>query len=368
MLDLPMAEEPGTRFEYCNGVSLLLSAIMQETTGVSTLAFAEKHLFGPLGISDVVWLSTPRGVTAGYGRLWMRPDDMAKIGYLYLNHGLWEGEQIIPSAWVATSTRRHISPSHGEGYGYQWWIEAPGTYIADGYAGQRIIVIPEQGLVVVLTGGLRDVQVVRMLLRNYIIPAADSPVPRPENPQGVALLGSRIQALANPQPKPVPSLPDIAQRISGRRYVVGDDAFGWRSFFLEFREQEALITVFLGENSLELPIGLDDVHHMTYIDQPALVTSLDGTTWEADIERITRANGSGFAGGPVALRGSWRKDNTFVIHVQTVGWHDRLELSLAFDEGGVDIWERAYKRGTSRLVRGILEPKAGGHISWNRQR
>jgi hypothetical protein len=99
---------------------------------------------------------------------------------------------------------------------------------------------------------------------------------------------------------------------------------------------------------------LDDLHRITYVDQPALITSLDDTTWEVDIERIAQANGSEFAAGPVALKGAWRNDNTFVIHVQTVGWHDRLELSLAFDESGVDIWERAYKRGTSRLVRGIL--------------
>ena len=136
---------------------------------------------------------------------------------------------------------------------------------------------------------------------------------------------------------------------------MGDGAFGWQSFSLELREQEAWITLFLGEHSLELPIGLDDLHRITYIDQPVLITSLDGTTWEADIERITQANGPGFASGPVALKGSWRNDSTFVIDMQTVGWHDRLELSLTFDESGVDIWERAYKRGTFRLVRGTLE-------------
>jgi hypothetical protein len=360
MLDLPMSEKPGTQFEYCNGVSLLLSAIIQETTGMSALAFAEEHLFGPLGISGVVWLSSPQGVTAGYGRLWMRPHDMAKIGYLYLNNGLWDGEQIVSAAWVEASTGKHISLSPGEGYGYQWWIRDPGTYVADGYAGQRIVVVPEQELAIVLTGGLRDVQVVRMLLRNFAIPAADSSVPRPENPKGMALLASRIQTLANPQPKPVSSLPDLAQRLSGRRYTVEDDAFGWQSFSLQFREREALIALFLGESRLELPIGLDDLHRITYLDKPALINALDGTTWEADVERITQANGLGFANGPVALKGAWRNDNTFVTHVQTVGWHDRLELSLTFDESGVDIWERAYKRGSSRLARGTLVPEVEG--------
>ncbi len=354
MLDLPMAEQPGAQFEYCNGVSLLLAAIIQEATGTSALAFAEEHLFGPLGISDVDWLSSPQGVTAGYGRLWMRPHDMAKVGYLYLNNGRWDGEQIVSSAWVETSTRRHISPSPGEGYGYQWWITGADSYVADGYAGQRIIVVPERGLVVVLTAGLRDVQVVRMMLRSFIIPATEASVLQPEDPEGAAVLESRIQSLSSPQPKPVPSLPAMARSISGRRYVLARGAYGWQSFSLQFQEQEAAITVVLGEDSLVLPIGLDDVHRMTHIAQPALITSFDATTWGADIERITQVNGSGFASSYVALKGSWQNDNTFVICVQTVGWHDRLELSLAFDESGVDIWERTYKGGSSRMVRGTL--------------
>ena len=136
--------------------------------------------------------------------------------------------------------------------------------------------------------------------------------------------------------------------------MLGNDAFGWQSFSLQSREQEASITLFLGEDSLELPIGLDGVHRTTYVDQPALITLLDDTTRESDIDRMIRANQSGFVSSPVALKGSWRNDNTFVVCEQTVGWHDRLELSLAFDEGGVDIRERAYKRGTSRTVRGTL--------------
>ena len=83
MLDLPMAEPPGTRFEYCNGASFMLSAIIQETTGMNTLDFAKDHLFSPLGIDDVVWLSNLQGITIGRTRLIMKPHDMAKIGYLF---------------------------------------------------------------------------------------------------------------------------------------------------------------------------------------------------------------------------------------------------------------------------------------------
>jgi len=120
---LPMEGEPGERFEYCNGASHLLSGIIQETTGMSANDYAVKHLFGPLGISDVDWSSSPQGISVGYSELRMRPQDMAKIGFLYLNEGRWDGEQIVPSEWVVSSTSQFISATLEDGYGYQWWVD-----------------------------------------------------------------------------------------------------------------------------------------------------------------------------------------------------------------------------------------------------
>jgi CubicO group peptidase (beta-lactamase class C family) len=200
VLDLEMVEEPGTRFEYCNGASYVLSAGIQESTGMSTLEFSEKHLFGPLGISNVSWPYSPEGINIGWGELRMLPHDMAKIGYLYLNNGLWDGEQIVSSAWVAESTREHISATLEDGYGYQWWVDDSGIYMALGYAGQFIFVIPDKDMVVVFTSNLgeRDFYVPQTLLTEFIIPAAVSSTPLPENPEGTALLVSHTADLSNP--------------------------------------------------------------------------------------------------------------------------------------------------------------------------
>jgi len=200
MLDLPMSEAPGTRFEYCNGASFLLSAIIKETTGMNALAFAKTHLFGPLGISEVVWPSNPRGITIGWGELRMLPHDMARIGYLYLNEGLWDGRQVVSSAWVEASTRRYISATLMDGYGYQWWVDSSGVYMALGYAGQFIFVVPDKEMLVVFTSDLSesDFYVPRNLLNDFIIPAARSSERLPEDPDDVGLLESRIEALANP--------------------------------------------------------------------------------------------------------------------------------------------------------------------------
>jgi len=356
MLDLPMVEQPGTQFEYCNGASFLLSAIIQEATGMSTLAFAEKYLFGPLGISDETWLSNPQGVPIGYGRIWMNPRDMAKIGYLYLNKGLWAGQQLISSAWIEASTRQHFSFPDGEGYGYQWWVEGSGIYKAMGFAGQRIIVLPEQDMVVVFTAGLHpgDEAVLDSLLNYFIVPAVVLSAPRPENPEEVALLEARIQALANPEAEPVPPLPEMAQSVSEKRYILEDDTLGWRSFSLAFQEREALMSLFFGEDSLKLPVGLDSVYRVTHVDQPLFLILLNVASRAADIDRIIRETGLDWSGS-IALKGSWPNDNTFVVNQQIVGEHDILRLSLTFDENGVDVLEQTLVLGTSQRTHGSLQ-------------
>ena len=174
VLDLPMAEEPGKKFEYCNGASFLLSAIIQETTGMTAFEFAEENLFSPLGISDVIWPTNPQGISIGWGELSMRPHDMAKIGYLFLNDGWWQDEQVVPVSWVEASTRKHISSRTLEdGYGYQWWVNDSGMFMALGYRGQYIVVVPEEELVVVFTSDLDDSSffVPRDLITDYILPA-----------------------------------------------------------------------------------------------------------------------------------------------------------------------------------------------------
>jgi len=194
MMDLPMADVPGTRFEYCNGASFLLSAILQKQTGITAALFAEKHLFGPLGITNFRWPSNSQGITLGYGQLQMRPRDAAKIGYLYLKNGVWDGKQIISSQWIKASTRKHADATIIPGYGYQWWILNPDIYTAVGYQGQFIVVAPEKNLVAVFTGSLvqEDFYIPLGLLAAYIMPAAASQTPLPENSAGQKALDDKI--------------------------------------------------------------------------------------------------------------------------------------------------------------------------------
>jgi CubicO group peptidase (beta-lactamase class C family) len=115
----------------------------------------------------------------------MRPHDMAKIGFLYLNNGWWDGKQIVSSGWVEDSTRKQVTTTGSWGYGYQWWTTGSGRYLAMGYGGQFIFVVPDKNVIAVFTSHLsgKDQFIPSRLLKLNIIPSVKSDNPLPENRQ-----------------------------------------------------------------------------------------------------------------------------------------------------------------------------------------
>ena len=106
-LERPIVSAPGTRFVYSSGISIVLGEIIYKASGSRPDKFAERHLFGPLGISDYSWLKYPNGVVQTGGGLSLRPRDMAKIGYLVLQGGRWHGKQIVSERWLEESLKQH---------------------------------------------------------------------------------------------------------------------------------------------------------------------------------------------------------------------------------------------------------------------
>jgi CubicO group peptidase (beta-lactamase class C family) len=173
VLDKPMARSPGSEFNYCSGCSHLLSGILQETTGVKTREFAEQYLFKPLGISNAKWDSDAGGIPIGGWGLQLTPRDTAKLGYLYLRDGQWEGKQIVSAQWVKNATQRHTETDSDLGYGYQWWTyPSLAAYTALGRYGQTIFVIPSSDLVIVTTAEMDNHDAIFQLIEQYIVPAA----------------------------------------------------------------------------------------------------------------------------------------------------------------------------------------------------
>ena len=172
VLDKPMVVPPGSRFNYCSGCTHLLSAILQQTTGMNTSDFAEQYLFKPLGILNVKWDTDAAGIPIGGWGLQLTPRDMAKLGYLYLQDGQWAGQQIISAKWVENATQRHTETDSDLGYGYQWWTyPSLAAYAALGRYGQTIFVIPGSNLVIVTTAEMDIRDEVFQLIEQYILPA-----------------------------------------------------------------------------------------------------------------------------------------------------------------------------------------------------
>ena len=161
ILAKPAAEPPGTVWLYNGGNTNVLGQVVRRASQMTLDEFADQYLFEPLGITDRTWVTLAGPVTYASGDLKLRPRDMAKIGYVFLNGGVWDGQQIIAPAWIAQATTWYSqarSPTWG--YGYQWWLHdyaANGTsypsFAARGWGGQVIAVFPGENLVVVLTGG-----------------------------------------------------------------------------------------------------------------------------------------------------------------------------------------------------------------------
>jgi CubicO group peptidase (beta-lactamase class C family) len=154
VLSQPIVHAPGEKFDYDGGTTVLLASIIEQGTRMPLDRYAQKVLFGPLGIAHYQWLHYRDGGVIAASGLRLLPRDMAKIGLLYLHKGEWQGKAIVPESWVAQSTRPQVP---GDFYGYQWWLgktSAGIDAVAVGYGGQRVLVDPGQDMVVVITAGL----------------------------------------------------------------------------------------------------------------------------------------------------------------------------------------------------------------------
>jgi CubicO group peptidase (beta-lactamase class C family) len=181
VLDRPMARDPGEQWEYNSGGIELLAGVIEHTTGYSIVDFAEEFLFNPIGIEDFSWWRVPANGQYGCsGGLGLKPRDMARFGYLYLNEGNWNGTQIVLSEWVNVSSRMYYDTGGWYHYGYTWW-GVPGYtfYEATGHYEQKIFVLPEEDIVAVFTGNIADEDwhPTDHFIMEYVIPASEGPGP-----------------------------------------------------------------------------------------------------------------------------------------------------------------------------------------------
>ena len=325
MLDLPMADEPGRKFIYCSGTMHLLSGIVTRATNQSANDFAGRSLFEPLGIRNVNWPTDRQGINHGWGDLHLHPRDMAKIGYLWLSQGMWNGRRLISADWMMQATQVHAKSGSDE-YGYGFWIRSGvGLYEALGRGGQRISVVPAKNIVIVFTGGGFEPGDIG----KFLLAAIKSDQPLPENQIDFAELTAAVKrAGAVPPSKAVPSLPQLAKEVSGNILQFDENPAGLRDLTFTFRRgAEATVRLTFADNRFTeklvsvRPIGLDGV---------------------------LRFSPGGRFGLPVGLKGFWKDNATFVLDYDEIANINHYQFEIKFSEKDVYI-QLSEKTGTVKL-------------------
>ena len=319
ILDRPMSRTPGDLFNYNSGNPHLLSAILTRLTGLSAEDYAKATLFGPLGISAWKWRHDPQGLSIGGYGLALQPRDMAKIGYLYLRHGEWEGRPIVPPSW--TEKASHATVNMNTAFdtelrysNFFWVLPNKKVYMANGYHCQLIMVFPEPDIVAVTTA--RDFCPLGRLA-DLISGAVKSETALTPNPTSADLLANKIRDISTEKPTDVGDTPEIASAVSGKTYNFPGNALGVKSLSLTLADPHPRYNLEIYSRdqtkpSLKFtgPIGLDGLY---------------------------RKSDPTFA-GIIATKGKWLNDHTFMIERLTLGggleeqrwtlWFDGEKLNL----------------------------------------
>lgn len=315
-----MRDTPGKKFEYNTMLAHMMSAILTKASGKSTKEIADAFLFKPLGISDVQWSKDNKGIYLGGAELFLKPRDMAKFGLLYLNKGMWSGQQVVPREWVeeSTSPKLSIDPDlnypRAIRYGYWWWIPARG-YQARGWGGQYIIVRPDMKMVVVVTG--EDQGAIFQYLDPYIFQAVSSEGSLPPNLQATQVLNGLLNELERPLAQEVGPMPKIATRVAGKKYALEPNKRGLQSLVLSFKNgRECVMKLTIGKQTLDFPIGLDG--NFRIVD-------------------TGMSMGNNSEQSRVASKGSWVDDKTFIFKFHILGDVLTSTFSMKFTDDEVSL-------------------------------
>jgi Tol biopolymer transport system component len=159
-LERPSAAPAGSEFAYSTGLTQVLAAVLSEASGQSLCAYTADRLLGPLGIDVEKWWVEPDGYFAGGHSVFITPRELARFGQLVLQHGQWNGTQVVPTAWLDKSLAERwdlgckgILSAH-QGYGFLWWlydINGYQVWNASGYGGQELWIAPDLDLLMVFT-------------------------------------------------------------------------------------------------------------------------------------------------------------------------------------------------------------------------
>ncbi|HEY8780321.1 MAG TPA: serine hydrolase [Mucilaginibacter sp.] len=245
-LSLPVVFKPGSRFMYNSGASFMLSAIIKKVTGQTAHEYLKPRLYQPLNITNTTWGENWEGINMGASHLRMPTEDIAKFGQMYLQKGLWNGKQVISPQWVAAASSKQIENGHndsswGYGYGYQFWLNPPGGYRADGAFGQFSMIIPDLDLVVAITSESINTKATMQIVWDALLPEMKAN-PLPADKAAHKILVNELKTLKYDPPQVSASSP-VAEKISGKEFMLDKNPFNAKSVTFSFTVDTCVFTL-----------------------------------------------------------------------------------------------------------------------------
>lgn len=309
----PVEAEPGTKFAYHSGASNMLAAILERASGETLDRFLQTRLFGPLGIEGEQWDLLPDGsVPGGYG-LRLKTEDIAKLGQLYLQKGIWNGERLLTEQWVSEAIGKQIdngpnpNPDWASGYGYQIWRCArDNAYRFIGMFNQLCLVLPEHNALVVTTSGLTDEAAVLDAIWEHLVPAMQERAVDRDVEAGRQLAETIGRLGLMPEIESLRVSP--GKIMDPGSYKLGENPFGWETFSVESEE-----------NRLTLTVQLAGKERQTVSVRP------EGWIY-GEFERE-----------PIASVGGWKEDGSLYIHTYFVSTPYCRITTFEFEEDRVTL-------------------------------
>jgi CubicO group peptidase (beta-lactamase class C family) len=309
---VPPEQDPGTVFAYNQPATFTLAAIVQRVTGQPLTAYLRPRLLDPLGIGELAWLSDRSGRELGFSGLHATTDALARLGQLYLQDGVWEGERLLPEGWVAEATRPHIDnatpgsgwPDWQQGYGFQFWTSRHG-YRGDGAYGQFCLVLPEHDAVIATTAATEQMQKVLDLAWQHLLPAF-GPEPLSGREHQDTVLRERLARLALPPAAGKPAPPERAQNWSGAEFTPYGGVCA---------DQPKLTAV-------QVTSGTDGWELRLTEDGRPLDLPVGAAGWTVTDEPL-----------PTAVSGGWTDADTLAVDVAFLETPHRLTVTCSLPEG-----------------------------------
>lgn len=333
----PVVHAPGTAFYYNSAGSSLLGAIVRKLTGQGLIDYMKPRLFDLIGIdaANLKWLRHADGLENGGGGLFATTEDNARLALLYLQHGVWQGRQVLSREWIRQATACQNDsredpgiPDCKLGYGFQLWMCRPqGVYRFDGAFGQYAIVFPDLDMVVAINETAAPgvgVQRTLDIVWDVLLPAVGAPLH--DDPAACAALRQRLSRLALPRPRynPVSALSAPDARYSLRfeentasidpgmyTLFTGPNTYGIESADLAFNGQTCRLSWRVAGKERHLLLGLDGMPRMTEYATTAGIPEM------------------------VLASGAWVADNTFEAEIRFIETCFRKTITFTYDRDSV---------------------------------